>query len=248
MQSQFSQTTKSLEEARFLSPILNETINRAKKVANKKDFIDQVIGQYYGLVIEVPHYLSEMAIIANSQGWKNIERELIRNRAEEYGSRTNGIPHRSLFSRSLRNELQIEVESFERNRVTHNFLCSIMGSLLQRKPQYALGVMYALEDTATPELLIVGELISQIHPEVSVARLSNNELAAKDRGTHASALSLEAFLRMHVVDFEIGHREGLRTAITKDLGDTLRSDFLKGYLSVIQSMEDWWWYLAAVCE
>lgn len=248
MQNQFDETTKLLETAKFLSLFLNPTFEVCNRLDSKRDFIAKVIGQYYGLVIEVPHYLSEMAIIADSQGWKHINRELIRNRAEEYGSRTNSIPHRSLFSRSLRKELRIEIESFERDKVTHNFLYSIMKSLLHRKPEYSLGVIYALEDTAAPELLVVGKLISQTYPGVDVDRLSDNELAAKDRTTYAGNLSLEAFLRMHVADFELGHREGLKTAITKDLGTMLTGDFLKGYRSVIQSMEDWWWYLAAVCE
>ncbi len=218
------------------------------KVSNLPEYIAEILGQYYGLVVEIPHYLSEMAMIAKSQGWVNIEREVLRNRAEEYGSRTDGIPHRSLFSRGLRQEMHLEVESFQRQTVTHNFLCSLMYSLVHKSPEFALGVIYALEDTATPELLVVGQLISYIHEGVSVDNLSSNDLAAKDRQIPASELSLASFLRMHIVDFEIGHREGLKTAIAKDLGNTLSGEFLKGYQSVIQSMEDWWWYLAAVCE
>lgn len=246
MNNVFTTLTQLRNRARFLStqhnPILKAERNDFEGKINF-EFIANVLGQYFGLVTEITSYLSEAAIIAEDTDWPNIARELVRNRAEEFGSRTGGVPHRTLFARAMRHELGILVERVYRNQDTHQFLNSLSGAFYQQHAEFSLGAIYALEDTAAPELVVVGNILALIHSGIEVNGLSSNNLAAQDRGRPANQLSLSSFLRMHIVDFEVGHSDGLKTAIEKDAPDMSES-FAEGYEFVLNLMETWWENLA----
>lgn len=246
MEHVFTALTDLRNRTKFLSLQDNPVLKAEREDFEEKinfEFIANLAGQYFGLVTEITSFLSEAAIIARDTGWHSIARELARNRAEEYGSRTDGIPHRTLFARALRYELDIFVERVCRSQATHQFLSSLSSAFYQQHPEFSLGAVYALEDTAAPELIVVGNILALIHPGIEVGELANNTIAARDRSKPANQLDLSSFLRMHIVDFEIGHSDGLKTAIEKDISDISES-FAEGYQFVLTLMENWWQSLA----
>lgn len=245
----FDNLTGQRERAVFLSLLHNPVMNRAQSLTQpaKTQFVSSVFGQYYGLVVEITHFLSQMILVTMEESCPAVTRELRRNLAEESGSRTEGLPHRILLSRALRNELQLEVEQYRRSEETHSFLAGLMSSLYNRAAAFGLGVIYALEDTASAEVLVVGAITATIYEGVTVQRLTDKQLSLTDRNLPAHELSLEGFFRRHIVDFEIGHQQGLQKAITQDMNlDFPIHEFTAGYEYTLTAMHKWWEHLATL--
>ena len=175
--------------------------------------------------------------------------ELRRNIAEERGSRTGGISHYELLRAGVRRELHLNLDDFEPWPATNHFIDGLLATLAAKSPAFASGMIYALEDSAIPELTIVALIVNacaaqagSIYHIVHLDKLEE-KLATYDRT--AAGLSLHDFFAMHLVDFEVGHRTRLADALAQSLDrpDEL-SDLEAGYGFVLSEMDLWWESLA----
>ncbi|HYF04764.1 MAG TPA: DUF3865 domain-containing protein [Patescibacteria group bacterium] len=190
--------------------------------------IENALGQYYKLVEAIAPILLMVGCRAETDSMQGLMDELTENVGEERGSRTKGIPHKTLLQNALRNELRIDISGIKTNNATKNFLNSLMKSAMFETLSKALGRIYALEATAVPELIMVRELIKKF------ARREGIEIPA--------ASELLEFIKIHVLDFEVGHESGLRNTLKPC--NLNWEEFDKGFLETLRDMQTWWDKLA----
>jgi hypothetical protein len=98
-------------------------------------------------------------------------------------------------------------------------------------------MIYALEATAKPELIVVAHIINfAAQPQVIDIVKLTDESTANDS-------TLEGFIAMHTKDFEVGHESGLRETL-EDFIATDTVEFCKGFDLVLCVMQIWWDNLA----
>ncbi len=209
--------------------------------------------QYYFLVLRIAGFLS-IGLARYAGKAPAIEAELIRNTGEEMGSRTNGEPHCSIFERLVNSQLGFSIEVHCENKATRAFLNQMEKGLIMESPEYAIGILLALETSATPELKVVGGLIENYaqcalgKAVVNVAALDSPERAAIASAKHANNFNLEDFIVLHTIDYESGHRDRLWSAICQDIN--LKNEpgqLAAGFQFLLNLMDQWWVELARGC-
>jgi hypothetical protein len=122
---------------------------------------------------------------------------------------------------------------------------------MQQNPWFALGQAYALEASAVPELAILvgpainayARLIGREEPIQKKALLQDGcyplaEIHSKD---DAFNMDLSTWFAMHIMDFEVGHRDLLQSQAKKAFlhgGDM--NEFKRGFDHVLNRMDAWW--------
>lgn len=195
----------------------------------------EVLQQYFYLVSTITQFLT-VAMVRIP--WTEVKEELRRNLNEELGSGTNGISHQELLETLLGKELGIEVR-VPWNEVTKNFISSLLLEFHKRPSNYAAGMIYALEATACPELLVVAEIINLTAQKqvVDLAKLKDPSGQKLNK-----VETLQGFLAAHTLEFEVGHESGLRTALEYVVNDW--DQFEYGFYRVLNLMQIWWEGLA----
>jgi hypothetical protein len=195
--------------------------------------------QYFYLVMEIVQYLSiAMARIPVAVA----KTELLRNLGEELGSRTSGISHQELFEVLVGNELGIKVRS-NWNEATQNFISGLLVAFNTKSPRYVAGMTYALEATASPELIVVAQIINLVAEREAVNLLhltDDNGLAPSE---DYQVTTLEGFLASHTLNFEVGHESGLRTTLEQFASENWE-EFEDGFSHILAVMQIWWRQLA----
>ena len=195
----------------------------------------EVLRQYYYLVVMIVQFLT-IAMVRIPE--EKAKKELMRNLREELGSRTGGSSHQEILETLLRKELGIEARSIW-SEATKNFISNLLLSFNTLPVVQVAGMIYALEATACPELLVVGEIIN-LAAEREVVDME------KLSGEHApidEVKTLEDFLAIHTLDFEVGHESGLRTTLDAFVSENWE-EFELGFYYVISQMQIWWKKLA----
>lgn len=206
-----------------------------------------VIAQYCFLPSTIVEFLSWG--IRRSRDLNAIREELERNRGEELGSRTQGIPHYRILENALNIELGLDVLRIPPHDATLEFLRDMRDGLTRYSPSHAIGVVYALEDSAVPELSIVAEALNELailkglHPPIHMPSLSDS--VRKAEAGQPRSYCLEQFFALHLLDFEIGHRSRLAGALGQYLEESLpKEDFERGFEQTLDNMDMWWSRLA----
>ena len=196
-----------------------------------------VLKQYFYLVATIVQFL---AIAMARIPVQAVKTELKRNLQEELGSRTNSVSHQELLETLLYKELGVSART-KWNHATQEFICKLLTAFNTRAPHFVAGMVYALEATACPELLVVGQIINAVAQRevVDMAKLQD-EPTTED---HAKSATLQDFLAMHTLDFEVGHESGLRQALD-EYAQTDWAEFLEGFFFVLVRMKNWWDKLA----
>ena len=186
--------------------------------------------------------------------WAEVYNELSSNIGEELGSKTGGFAHYAVLLKCLKNELGADFQEVTQSPATRIFLDELFANIATKNPSFVAGIAYALEDSATPELLRVAPIVNELAQSMNQA-LPIREETLEGNGTpikistpeEGLALTLDDFWSMHVLDFEPGHRDRLARAIEKHLDQNSRAtqEFKNGFEFVLTKMDEWWEALAA---
>jgi len=185
--------------------------------------------------------------------WPDVYNELSVNIGEELGSKTGGITHYRILLRRLKEELGADFENAISSPATKLFLDELFSAIASKSPSFVAGIAYALEDSATPELLRVAPMVNAfaklidqplpIREETLEGKGMPIKVSTPEEG---SALTLDDFWSMHVLDFEPGHRDRLAEALEKHLDQHSQEtlEFRHGFEFVLTEMDKWWEALA----
>jgi hypothetical protein len=221
------------EKNPVLQRLLNEDCHR--------HYLAQVLCQY----IFLPAAIVQLLCLGGNKvkRWPYIYAEIQRNIAEELGSRTGGVPHYEILKNGLLAEIRLDITKSTPAPSTKLFLRCLEQALSNSTPSFALGIIYGLENSAVPELYIVAKLVNSFslisgYCQSPLIKLPLNKTENEQTNDH----SLNSFFRMHVLDFEVGHKVGLAVAINKQFldSDIVLEEFQNGFEYVLDQMDDWW--------
>jgi len=234
----FEELTESLATRDFLGP-RNPVLVRSASPAFD---LAAALGQYCHLPAEIAELLETAR--ARLSGWPDVFAELSRNIGEERGARTENISHYEILVRGLSKELGLDVTKIPASEETRTFLNTLFEGMDDPSLPLAAGCVYALEDSAVPELQVVSDLINA--QAFRMGRAALIDLSSADEGTHARReYSLNYFFRLHIYDFEIGHRTFLAEALgSQVVGMRAADEFRRGYEVTINAMANWWLAMA----
>lgn len=195
----------------------------------------EVLRQYFYLVVTIVQFLTiAMAKIPVAKA----KEELWRNLGEELGSRTGGVSHQELLEKLLSRELEINVRTGW-NVSTERFICELLLNFHLGSPRFVAGMIYALEATACPELLVVAEIIN-LAAQKEVVDIS--KLRGESSEQLGEVTTLQGFLAAHTLDFELGHESGLRSTLEEFAAEDWK-EFENGFSSVLYGMRIWWTHI-----
>ncbi len=230
-----------------LSLMANPVLKKASRHTINNEQIKRVLVQYCFLPAEIVSLLS----IARKKlsAWSSIRSELTRNINEEEGSRTKGISHYDILARSLYEELGLKIIDAPQALCTKKFIDTLKQFLASSADSCVAGAIYGLENAAVPELTIVAVLINhyaastgQRQPVITIPA----ERFCFDNGD--ANYNLNQFFAMHLLDFEVGHKNGLALAIKKQHAiEPLNLYQLEaGFEFVLNQMDQWWEEMACL--
>lgn len=241
---------RSLNEEMLAHPFLsnNPLLSRVSQTGSTEE-LAQALRQYVRLPEEIVSYLKAAA------AWfpvdHPIHRELERNWSQELGSATGGVPHAEILKVRLVSDLGIDATLVVSNLATEQFLTALRDGM-RRSAWFAVGQTYALEASAVPELaLLVGPAINlyatrvgRAQPIGKAALRSDAKIGAfpvlKTRA-EALALPMSDWFALHVLDFEVGHRDLLQqTVLETEMNGQAQTEFVQGFRTVLSAMDTWW--------
>jgi len=220
--------------------------------------LERVLINYSSLVMWIVPILRIVRDRAAEEGYDHLVKELTRNIAEELGSESEGVAHREIFADCLKEHFGIEVICKTSPRLSHydpateSFINSLLALVREGSFADALGVIYALEVTATPELRVLGRLINQLAIEKGGTPPLTDEhlLGADTKGEFAhNTTTIQGFLVNHVSTWEAGHRDLLEVAINDShalCSEAPREAIASGYRNVLGQMTLWWRAMATL--
>lgn len=179
-----------------------------------------------------------------------IHQELKRNWGQENGSATGGIPHVDILKHGLMRDLSIHAYHVHASQATQRFLSTVHEGM-NESSWFAVGQAYALEASAVPELAIIvgpalnayAALTQKLQPihKVALAEKGTYALPKITTSEQAYAMSMSDWFALHIVDFEVSHRDFLRGhALAFLIGDDEQSEFARGFRQVLDAMDAWW--------
>ena len=199
-----------------------------------------LVGQYTLFPKNIVSFLRSAQEVAGTNGWEMVCEELERNIGEEYGSKTEGIPHYDMLVKGLSSELgndlgyapaadlEKKLRLLEPLPAMGRFLTHIPKIVGNENSLYAMGGTYALEASAVPELVIVRMAVSKLIENSTGIPMARDGYLGK-------------FLDAHLRVWEPGHEEGLRvtSAIYLSAPETGES-FEAGFRETIKAMDTMW--------
>jgi hypothetical protein len=225
------------------NPVLRR-INEGKLNSSE---VEETLSQYSLLPRQIVQFL--FAGASRLQGWEAVATELHRNIGEEEGSRTDEIPHYIILKDALLKELALDITNVHPAEGTKRFLNAIEKGLSEQSAAFAAGMLYALEDSAVPELAVVANIINKY--ALLVGQSEPIDLVRMSRDYKLNAMSSEAekyclnlFFASHMLDFEIGHKNRLASAIQSHISQEDIQALEEGFEYVLDEMDMWWGSLA----
>lgn len=241
---------KSLAKHRSMDDQENPVLSRLRGRWMDKCEVKGVLGQYSLLPAHIVDFLAAGA--DRLAGWPAVAKELARNIGEEQGSRTEGWSHYQILRAAVLRELSIDLIDVVPEEVTDNFLSSIKIRLADESEPFVAGMLYGLEDSAIPELVIIAKIINAYakliglnNEPIDLSGIRSRQRVCKSQADGIDKYSLDHFFAAHMLDFEVGHRNGLATAVEGYLSSPRDLEqFEKGFEYVLNLMDDWWSALA----
>lgn len=230
----FEHLTRSLRTYDFLGTD-NAVLQRSR---DGRFDLGRALAQYAFLPAHIVELLSAARLRLRT--WSGVAAELSRNIGEESGSRTQGLSHYEILSTGLLAELQVDVGSANPEPYTRLFLHELESLMAYETALVAAGAVYALEDSAVPELEVVAEIIDRYAERI--ASPAPIDLSVEVNDELATGIpTLGAFFRMHIYDFEVGHRSRLAAELTVHLPTAAEESlFEQGYRRTLRAMSAWW--------
>lgn len=218
-------------------------------VFGQSDRLGEVLQQYVRFPEEIVNMLKGAA--AHFPADHPIHQELERNWGQENGSATGGVPHVEILKHALKRDLSLNADDMIGSSATEEFISTVLDGMKQ-SAWFAVGQAYALEASAVPELaILVGPAINACAKQTGVAEPINQKALLEKNANYsppnlrtreeAYAMSMSDWFALHIIDFEVGHRDFLREKISIALtDDTDQEEFARGFRCVLDAMDRWW--------
>jgi len=242
----FHQLHNEMTERPFLKD--NPVIKQTKKGMLNSDGLAEAIRQYVRFPEKIVKMLQGAALHFAKDHPVSVELE--RNWNQENGSATGGVPHVQILKAGLKRDLSIDADDVQASKATERFISTVLSGM-KESSLFALGQAYALEASAVPELAILigpalnayADMVGKTQPIKKIALDENGSYVLPKIETEAQAyaMTMSDWFALHIVDFEVGHRDYLREkAILVLTGDTEQAEFARGYRNVLDAMDEWW--------
>ncbi|HLC70841.1 MAG TPA: DUF3865 domain-containing protein [Candidatus Nanoarchaeia archaeon] len=199
-----------------------------------------LVGQYTLFPKNIVSFLRAAQEVARANGWQAVCDELERNIGEEYGSKTEGVPHYDMLVKGISEELghnlgyapvadlEKKLRTLEASPAMGTFLTCMPEIVGNTNSLYAMGGTYALEASAVPELVIVRMAVSKL--------IETNTGIPMPRDGY-----LGKFFDAHLRVWEPGHEEGLRvTSATYLTSPETGESFEAGFRDTMKAMDEMW--------
>ena len=242
----FRQLHTEMTERPFLKE--NPVLKQAKQYRQNPEALAEGIRQYVRFPEEIVKMLKGAA--EHFPDTHPIYQELKRNWGQENGSATGSIPHVEILKHGLKRDLSIDADSVQGSQETERFLSTVHNGM-KENPWFALGQAYALEASAVPELAIIvgpalntyAALTDKVQPINKVALVEKGVYALPTitNADQAYAMNMSDWFALHIIDFEVGHRDYLRERASASLkSDEEQAEFARGFRHVLDAMDRWW--------
>lgn len=219
---EYKEVVKELESTFAKHGLILETNPFIKNIDNASDYeIVKFIGQYSQFSCAAIHMLFEARI--RTYAWEKLRIELDRNIEEEEGLETGNIPHLEIMREGYRADFGINTDHIEVEHYTQNMIDNLFDIFKTKSNACNAGALLAFESIAHDEFTIL-DAITKKYVEIIEKPLHN-----KTRD----------YIVGHL-EFEIGHREGLKAAIEPYINKENVLQFKHGYDFVLYQMSGWW--------
>jgi hypothetical protein len=186
-----------------------------------------VLLQYSLFSRRIVALLLDAFYVMEFQGWAEISAEVMQNITEELGAHGDSVrtPHYVLLRRGYQRALEIDVAWTEPYPATRQFLDSMHSLLGGDDAATVAGAVYALESTATPELVMTYGWTQELFARMGAGMPDE----------------VRVFFTSHIDEIEIEHERRLRDACAAWIDRPGRaSRFAAGFESVLIEMDRWW--------
>lgn len=195
----------------------NPIVRELNSLSNAQ--IRWAIQEYSQFSNEAVHMLLDARL--RTHEWKKLSEEIDRNIEEEKGSQTKGVPHLETMRRGYMNNLDFDVNDHKPAEITQFFLLALRKVFRRKNNPYLAGALAAFESVSIPEFYALDALV------------------AKYMGDDEADANLTSYIEGHKF-FEVGHKEGLLTAVEPYIDAFRAAEFAAGYLDVCEHLSDWW--------
>jgi hypothetical protein len=235
---------EQLARARFADPNRNPILERVRMNQSTANSLRWALVQYCHL----PAVITELLCrgVVKLRDWPNVRDELLRNLGEELGTRSGGRTHYAILKDGLLQEAGVHAESDPAAVPTQTFINDLRAQISDRSAHEAVGALFALEDSAVPELRIVARLINALSiAKGHLALIDERQLDVAPAQSKEQPWTLQRFLAAHISDFEVGHRDLLSATLSTHLaGSHDEALVCQGFAQTLTLMETWWEALA----
>jgi hypothetical protein len=231
-----------LESARFARLDRNPVLVAVDQHRRSPDSLDAVLLQYAFL----PGVIAELLArgVVKLFRWQPVRDELLRNLGEELGSRSAGQTHFKILGDGLEREVGLVAGSLPANTATQAFIQALRTAISDLSDFEAAGALFALEDSAVPELRVVARIINK-YGQARFGRLPVRETDLGIVVPSEGAWTLDRFLAAHIGDFEVGHRDYLAQTLMPFVSEPEQAELVQlGFDRVLTLMDEWWESLA----
>lgn len=216
------------------------------------------LSQYSALIESIVELLTVVCVRASAEDWNLISDELHRNISEEEGSESDGVPHRIIAAEHFQKAGIVwpaqtqtieeyrqgigssDPRTFRYDPATRSAMAMMCKMAQHLTPSSAVGMAFALEVTARPELRLVAKLLNLAISDTDQDPLPEWIISGNAPPKVApDPLSLLGFFSHHIFEWEKGHEERLADAITSTEGID-EVEFRAGFDMLCDLMNVWW--------
>ena len=192
-----------------------------------RDQLQYILGQYAVFSRKIVSFLVDAFYVMKYEGWDNVTSELQQNISEEFGEdgKDSSEPHYVLLRKGFEKSLDLDLSSLSVYPATQKFITSTHNTIANNNSAYVAGAVYALESTATPELIMTFEFTNELFRRHNIK----------------TPTEVRKFFGSHINEIEIEHEARLKDACSTYINDVEKCiQFEKGFNSILQIMDDWW--------
>lgn len=232
VQKPYDECIKSLKNfcsSKFLELEKHENTISSNSDKLSKSALKFVIEQYSVFSRESIHMLVD-AMLRNYD-WPELFKELQENINEERGKFTNDVPHLEIMRRGYKQDLNIDTDNVSHCCATSAFIKKMKNIFNNNDNAYSAGALLAFEGHAIAEFWNIDDIINSYNGK---DKLDNNTLT-------------KIYILGHK-DFEIGHEEHLKQAISHYITKNNIRNLCLGYMMVSLTMNTWWQQLYIECQ
>jgi len=195
-----------------------------------------VVAQYGFFSKIITKFLLDAYLVTVNAGWKAVSEELVQNISEELDivegdecHSESALPHYVLLRQGIQEALGIDIAEASPGAATRRFINDTLEAVNDLRAPYVSGCVFALENSATPELQMVSGWVETVHERAKVA----------------VSRKVQHFFHSHISEIEILHQERLKTACANYVKTQEQGALFKeGFERVMAIMDCWWEGLA----